>query len=179
MKKIRFYWNCLINGFLKKIYILILIFNIYRSIARGIFLWIYIVDSYAFKFCNFVNFCRNIGCFTLRSVLQKPLRSSPIIPRLVHLLNRNNSHRTNIHQTWYRRGTDKASLSQKFVDRIQFRSRPNRFARNLPCSTRVKYCSFNFYRNSENDYANLVYHVCDSIQCLKIPFFFTKWNEKI
>lgn len=81
------------------------------------------------------------------------------------------SHRTNIHQTWYRRGTDKASLSQKFVDRIQFRSRPNRFARNLPCSTRVKYCSFNFYRNSENDYANLVYHVCDSIQCLKIPFF--------
>lgn len=91
MKKIRFYWNCLINGFLKKIYILILIFNIYRSIARGIFLWIYIVDSYAFKFCNFVNFCRNIGCFTLRSVLQKPLRSSPIIPRLVHLLNRNNS----------------------------------------------------------------------------------------
>lgn len=91
MKKIRFYWNCLINDFLKKIYILILIFNIYRSIARGIFLWIYIVDSYAFKFCNFVNFCRNIGCFTLRSVLQKPLRSSPIIPRLVHLLNRNNS----------------------------------------------------------------------------------------
>lgn len=91
MKKIRFYWNCLINGFLKKIYILILIFNIYRSIARSIFLWIYIVDSYAFKFCNFVNFCRNIGCFTLRSVLQKPLRSSPIIPRLVHLLNRNNS----------------------------------------------------------------------------------------
>lgn len=91
MKKIRFYWNCLINDFLKKIYILILIFNIYRSIARSIFLWIYIVDSYAFKFCNFVNFCRNIGCFTLRSVLQKPLRSSPIIPRLVHLLNRNNS----------------------------------------------------------------------------------------
>ena len=91
MKKIRFYWNCLINDFLKKIYILILIFNIYRSIARGIFLWIYIVDSYVFKFCNFVNFCRNIGCFTLRSVLQKPLRSSPIIPRLVHLLNRNNS----------------------------------------------------------------------------------------
>lgn len=82
------------------------------------------------------------------------------------------SHRTNIHQTWYRRGTDKASLSQKFVDRIQFRSRSNRFARNLPCSIRVKYCSFNFYRNSENDYANLVYHVCDSIQCLKIPFFF-------
>lgn len=82
------------------------------------------------------------------------------------------SHRTNIHQTWYRRGTDKASLSQKFVDRIQFRSRSNRFARSLPCFTRVKYCSFNFYRNSENDYAYLVYHVCDFIQWLEILFFF-------
>lgn len=90
------------------------------------------------------------------------------------------SHRTNIHQTWYRRGTDKASLSQKFVDRIQFRSRSNRFARSLPCSTRVKYCSFNFYRNSENDYAYLVYHVCDFIQWLEILFFFTiKWKKNI
>lgn len=180
MKKIRFYWNCLINGFLKKIYILILIFNIYRSIARSIFLWIYIVDSYAFKFCNFVNFCRNIGFHpsigiakAIAVVAYYSTASSFVEPKQLR------SHRTNIHQTWYRRGTDKASLSQKFVDRIQFRSRPNRFARNLPCSTRVKYCSFNFYRNSENDYANLVYHVCDSIQCLKIPFFFTKWNEKI
>lgn len=73
----------------KKIYISILIFNIYRFIV--VYFSVYVVDSYAFKFCNFVNFCRNIGCFTLRSVLQKPLRSSPIIPRLVHLLNRNNS----------------------------------------------------------------------------------------
>lgn len=56
----------------------------------AIYLSVRVVDSYAFKFCNFVNFYRNIGCFTLRSVLQKPLRSSPIIPRLVHLLNRNN-----------------------------------------------------------------------------------------
>lgn len=64
----------------------------YLSIDRPWYISLDIyVDSYAFKFCNFVNFCRNIGCFTLRSVLQKPLRSSPIIPRLVHLLNRNNS----------------------------------------------------------------------------------------
>lgn len=74
-----------------KIYILILHFQC-LSIHRPWYISLaYVTDLYAFKFCNFVNFYRNIGCFTLRSVLQKPLRSSPIIPRLVHLLNRNNS----------------------------------------------------------------------------------------
>lgn len=100
--------------------------------------------SNAFKFHDFASFYE---CFTLRSVLQKPLRSSPIIPQLVHLLRETTSF-----------SADKYSkvdidvvliklLSQKFVDRIQFRSQSNRFARNLPCIPRVKYCLSNLYRN--------------------------------
>lgn len=84
----------------------------------------------------------------LRSVLQKPLRLSPIILRLVHLLRETTplpageySPRVDIDATLIK------LLSQKFADRIQFRWQSNRFARNR-CVC-VKYHSSRLYRNSE------------------------------